>query len=366
MDGNHAFDEHGGNVYQAIRNRNSDGIFLDFSANINPLGLPNCIREEILHSLDSIIHYPDAEGHDLKAVLAEFYRVNTNIITLGNGAVELLYILCHIIKPRRALVTAPAFSEYERAARAGGAAIHYYQLSEKQGFSIDVEGLSGEIQCDDIIFLGNPNNPTGTILSNSDLEFLIKIAYDRKAFVVVDESFIDFLPDDTEYSCRHMVDSYPNLFILHSLTKFYAIPGLRLGFSLANGNITRQLHMAKDPWNVNTLAQKAGVVALRDIEYREKTRKVVHDYKNKFFLQLQAIQGCKAYTPAVNFILVNIAGMGMSSAQLREYMFNNDILIRDCGNYPGLSSQYIRVAVKLPELNDRLVATLKKAGDNFR
>ncbi|EIW18526.1 MULTISPECIES: threonine-phosphate decarboxylase CobD [Pelosinus] len=353
--------EHGGNLYAKMR-ETGGGLseILDFSANINPLGISDKIRQTLHESLESIIHYPDAQGYALKNAISQHYQVDSASITIGNGAVELMYILCHMLAPKRVLVTAPTFSEYECAARASGANIEYFYLDERDNFEIDIEKLTKRLTDIDVIFICNPNNPTGTLLTNKQLEKLLEVARIQNTYVVIDESFIDFLPNAVTYTCRHLLTQYENLIILHSLTKFYAIPGLRLGFSLASPRITMMLHAGKDPWNVNTLAQNAGVVALSDNDYQRISQDYVAEAKIELYNNLLAIKKLKPYLPSVNFILINIKETAMTAKQLRNTMEKHNILIRDCSNYPGLSSEYIRVAVKQKKQNYILVDTLKR------
>ena len=353
--------EHGGNVHAAARSTGTElSEYLDYSANINPLGLPASVRAAITASLDSIVHYPDPDAVLFRQAVSERYKVPQEMITAGNGAVELLYVLCHTTRPRRVLIPAPAFSEYERAARAVGAEISYFYLQPEQGFSIDIEKIALALTAVDLVFLGNPNNPTGTLIKNSQLAQLLDAAQQRNITVVVDESFLDFLPDDSSYTCRSLLAKYQNLFILHSLTKFYALPGLRLGFALANPQLTSLLHKGKDPWNVNSLAQIAGVSALKDEHYRIQSHALLAPEIDCFYRQLSEIPRLKVYRPAVNFVLINTANAGMQAAQLREAMLKWKILIRDCSNYPGLNPYYIRVAVKRPEQNQILLSALRE------
>ena len=352
--------EHGGNLYAAAR-QSGGGLedYLDFSANINPLGLADSARQAILAALDSVVHYPDAEATALKQAISRQYGVAGERIIAGNGAVELLYLLCHVLRPRRVLIPAPAFSEYERSARAAGAAVTYHFLRPEDGFAVELQPLIDKLTAVDMVFLGNPNNPTAVLLTRTQLEQLLAAAKARQVSVVVDESFLDFLPDDSAYSCRPLLDAYPNLFILHSLTKFYAMPGLRLGFALANSALTAKLHEAKDPWNVNCLAQAAGVAALADSDYRRRSREMLAQQKQLLHRQLNEIPGLNAYPPAANFILIDIVKTGLTAAALRQALLAQNILIRDCGNYPGLTPNYIRVAVKRPEQNQRLLQALQ-------
>lgn len=352
---------HGGNLYAAIREKGgSFDEILDFSANINPLGLSEKIRHALHSSLESIIHYPDAQAHALKQGISQHYQVAKDSITMGNGAVELMYTLCHILKPKKVLVTAPTFSEYESAAKASGAGIEYLYLQPENNFVIDIQKMIAQLATVDIAFICNPNNPTGTLLNHTQIEEVLQAAKKHNAYVVVDESFMDFLPTDETYTCRQLLPKYPNLIILHSLTKFYAIPGLRLGFSLSNPELTKLLHLSKDPWNVNTLAQSAGVAALQDYAYQRQGKEFLKKVKMDLYESLQAIPGLHPYFPSVNFILVHIKNTNMTSKELVTTMASHHILIRDCSNYPGLSSEYIRVAVKRPEENIILIHTLKK------
>jgi len=360
MNGNKAA-SHGGNLYAALRHSGGDlSEIIDFSANINPLGLSENIRQTLYTSIESLIHYPDAQGHDLKHAISQYYHVKDEMITLGNGAVELMYILCHMLSPKRIMVTAPTFSEYEAAARASGAMIEYFYLQADHHFTIDIQAMVKQLATIDLVFICNPNNPTGTLLTNIQIQELLIAAMASNTYVVVDESFIDFLPNEGAYTCRQLLAEFSNLIIIHSLTKFYAIPGLRLGFALANAELTNLLHSGKDPWNVNTLAQKAGVAALNDSAYQHQSKEYIGKNKMDLYHSLLSIPGLKPYLPSVNFILINISASNMTGEELGNAMAVHNILIRDCSNYPGLSSSYIRIAVKRPEENSILLRTLKK------
>ncbi|SDF07542.1 threonine-phosphate decarboxylase CobD [Sporolituus thermophilus] len=351
--------EHGGNIYAAARlmGKNAEQ-FLDFSANINPFGLPVSVRRCLLDSIDDVVNYPDAEAWALKEAIGRHYGVSVDQITVGNGAVELLYVLCHALRPQQVMVAAPTFSEYERAARAAKAVIRYMPLAPDNGFTLPVERIIAALPFIDMVFVGNPNNPTGTVLTAGELEPLLYAAAKNDVTVVVDESFIDFLFDDERYTCRTLLARYPNLVVLHSLTKFYAIPGLRLGFALAAPRLAAIMHAGKDPWNVNALAQAAGVAALQDKEYRNKSRQYVAGAKKALYDGLAQIPGLKPFPPAANFVFIDVAGTGMTAAALRKAMMEEHVLIRDCSNYPGLTPYYVRVAVKKEEDNKKLLRIL--------
>ena len=259
--------EHGGDIKSVIRENNLNEI-MDFSANINPYGLSSNIKNAILADLDNIIHYPQPNAEDLRKKIGETYNIADDKIIVGNGAVEIIYTLCHILKPKNVLIVSPGFSEYERAARSAGADIHYAMLDEKLDFNSPMRDIIVNIKGNDLLFIGNPNNPTGTLYMLEDMELLIEHAENNGCFVVVDESFMDFIKTSEAFSVLPLVEKYHNLLVLHSLTKFYAIPGLRLGFAATDHEVLDPLYAAKDIWNVNSLAQAAGMAALDDKKYQ--------------------------------------------------------------------------------------------------
>lgn len=351
---------HGGNIHEILRQQSGAGKLLDFSANINPLGLANEVKAAIQDNIGQVIHYPDPEATDLKQALAAHYKLLPDTIVLGNGAVELLYVLFHTLRPKNVLIPVPSFGEYERAALACQADITYHELTAAQDFSLILSpDFIDKIKQADCLVLGNPNNPTGNLLPVQEIEECLKVAKKYDCLVVIDESFIDFRTDQDVYSCRKLLADYDNLFLLQSLTKFYAIPGLRLGFAATNKALAKKLALGKDPWNVNLLAQKAGIAALNATAYQEKTRASVKAEGERLWLLLQGLPKVKAYKPTVNFILLDIGGTGYSAALFREKLLQWQIMIRDCSNYPGLSTDYVRVAVKTPHDNDALVVALQ-------
>ncbi|MCR5559472.1 MAG: threonine-phosphate decarboxylase CobD [Schwartzia sp.] len=345
---------HGGNVYCEGA---PEGGWRDFSANINPLGLASSVRTAVADSIDDIIHYPDPSGKALKEALSDFYGVPADYFVLGNGAAELFYVLFHTEHPKKVLLPIPSFSEYERAALAAGADVVYHTLKEEEDFVLSVDSV--ELEGIDCILLGNPNNPTGNMLKSAELEKLIKKAGLTGTIVAVDESFLDFREDEDAYSVRSLTAKYDNLIILRSLTKFYALPGLRLGFAVTNPNRAEKMDMGKDPWNVNLPAQRAGVAALKDTEYQKKSQKLVAEECARFAGELRTISGFKVFEPTVNFILIHLGEEWESSAAFCARMREKGFLLRDCSNYPGLDNMFVRVAVKTKEENEELLAALR-------
>ncbi|MBQ6758544.1 MAG: aminotransferase class I/II-fold pyridoxal phosphate-dependent enzyme, partial [Selenomonadaceae bacterium] len=256
--------EHGGQVYDAAGRA---GDWLDFSANINPLGLSEKVLRTLEENLRGVVNYPDPQAVELKRAIAERYDVPEKNLVVLNGAAEFFYLYLNATRPRRVIIPVPSFSEYERAARAAGCDVELVITNAAKGFALDVSRLRG-----DCVIIGRPNNPTGNLI---DAEEILRLA--EVSSVLVDESFIDFL--DVE-SVRRLVSD--KISVVQSLTKIFAIPGLRLGFAVVEENLARRLNLSKDVWNVNFLAQKAGVAALTDEDYLRRTRAWLAAEKNFF------------------------------------------------------------------------------------
>jgi threonine-phosphate decarboxylase len=349
--------EHGGNIY---RDGLPAGGWLDFSANINPAGLAPSVREALLASVDDVIRYPDPEAKELKAALAKRYNVPAAQLVLGNGAAELFYLFLQTIRPRRVLLPVPSFSEYERAALAARCKISFFALSAGNDFRFDWEELLAVLPVTDCVILGNPNNPTGTLVTRNELVRLLEEIKDGTQWLVVDESFLDFLLFDSRYTVRDLVAEYPRLFVVQSLTKFYALPGLRLGFGVAEENLAARLNAGKDVWNVNLLAQRAGVAALMDTEYQQKSRQQLIEEMQRLHKGIDGLHGIKAFPPSVNFMLLDVSGTGLNSSEFTAKLQARGILVRDCANYTGIEDDcYVRIAIRQPEENDRLLAVLE-------
>ncbi len=347
--------EHGGNIHHTKGQK-----VIDFSANINPCGLSPRVKEAIKDNIDLVAHYPDPAAKDLRESICRFYGVSDSNLVLGNGATELLYLLCHVLRPQAVVLPAPSFSEYERAACSAGAAIQYFPLLPEEDFRLSFDKLFAALPEESLLFLGNPNNPTGNLLLREEFGGFLQKAKEKNCRVVVDESFIDFLPDDGRYTCRGFVKDFDHIFIIHSMTKFFAIPGLRLGFGLFPPALAEKLKNAMDCWNVNSLAQAAGVAALSDKAYIAGSSEMTENLRLALLKGLEDIGGLKIYPSTVNFILLDISGWGINSAYLYDYLSSRGVLVRNCANYPGLDERYIRIAVRCKEENRKLLALLRE------
>ena len=350
--------DHGGNIY-APRSEDAPP-WLDFSANINPLGLAASVRKAIADNIDAVIHYPDPMARELKASLADHYGVPEESIILGNGAAEIFYLFFAVKRFKRVLIPAPTFSEYERAARAAHTDVNYFMLKATENFALDAERFCAQArqQQADVVCLANPNNPTGNLIPPSQWQIWVTGLQDTGQWIMLDESFLDFLPDAESYSLLRQAATQERLLVVRSLTKFFALPGLRLGFAVAPPSLVREINAAKDVWNVNVLAQKAGVAALADTAYQEESRRLVAVEKEFLSVELAKLPGWKIFSPAANFILADVSNTGQSGLSWAQALRRQGILIRTFTDYPGLTENYIRLAVRSRAENETLLAAL--------
>ena len=366
---------HGGNIFQfAHEQRIEPYEVIDFSANINPLGPSKRGLSALEAQLRYISHYPDATNDDVLNAIADTYGMNKNQIVVGNGAAELLYAICRLPGYTGAFVPAPGFSEYKEALEASQIPVRdiFYRPREDDNekpyfevpylaletFAAELKGQDGRI----IVFLGNPNNPDGTLLDKNHIRTLASMLKDANSLLVIDESFIDFVGNDTlqdnKYSMRSLVNEFDNIIVVHSFTKFYAVPGLRIGAVFSNPQIIDQLNTFIPTWSVNTLAQAYTQSALNDVEYVKRTKQVLHEEQHYIYNALDAIADITVYPPSANFILFHIEQDGVTADSINEALKKHNMIVRNCDSYMGLNSQWVRVAIKDHDNNVRLVDTL--------
>ncbi len=354
---------HGGDVAKIQKSLGfKKGELIDFSANINPLGPSSLVMEELKNSLEEIVNYPDPRCTELREAVADNYPVEDSSLIFGNGASELIFILMKVLNPSRVLIPAPTFIEYQYGAQSVNSQVTFLNLPHERSFSLPLEELLEELSRVDLVFLCNPNNPTGTLWKKEEIKNIIERAGAKGVWMVLDEAFMDFLEEEDKYSLLKEVKESPfqKLFVLRSMTKFFAIPGLRLGWGAGPGEIIKKMEMAKDPWNVNILAQAAGKKALEDKTYITKTRELIKKEKGFLYEELGKIEGLKPYWPGANYVFVELERNFPDSGLLRERLSRNGILIRDCASYPNLNSRFFRTAVRCRRENNLLIKALKE------
>lgn len=339
--------KHGGYVYE-----NKD--IIDFSANINPFGMPKGV---IRAAWEGVVHsnqYPDPYCTSLRCAISRDRNIPENFILCGNGAADLIFSLALALKPRKALIAIPTFYEYEQALKTVGCEIAYFVMEEEQEFSLQEVFLT-KIEKDlDIIFLCNPNNPTGNIIKKSFLQRVIQECEKKDIWLIVDECFMDFVEDGAKDSVMDEIITSSRLFVLKAFTKLYAMPGLRLGYGISsNLELMKCVKEVLQPWNVSLPAQRAGVAALKEKEYVDESLKMIRKEKKYLIEELHNMK-IKTYGSHANYIFFQ-ANSGLYEACLRR-----GFMIRDCSNYPGLRDGFYRIAVKRQEDNEALMKALKE------
>ncbi len=342
---------HGGNV-RAVADAKGVGVnqLLDFSANINPLGPPDWLRSCLSRAMDDIVHYPDPSASPLRELIARKYRVDTDRVLVANGSTELLYHLPRVLGCRRAVIPVPCYIDYLKVVELEGMETITLELSETDNFSLDMDLLGKTIKDGDLVIIGSPANPTG-VLSSAAAILDIAGRYPGVSFVI-DEAFLDFIID-----ARSVAGKGTNIISLHSLTKFYAIPGLRLGYGVFPASVSEKMRKILPPWSVNNLAQEVGKRALGDTAYQEKSRDYILRCRTRFEEQLKTFTALKVFPAAANYILLRLYG-NIGVQELQRRLESQNILIRDCCNYQGLDSNFFRVAVRTESENKKLIDAL--------
>lgn len=338
---------HGGEIYE----RTYD---LDYSVNVNCMGTPASVVEAAAKGAALSAQYPDVNCRELRKNLAAFLQVKENQIVFGNGAADVIFSAILARKPKKVLVPAPTFAEYEQAARAMDAQMVYYYLKEEMEFRLDetfLEMLTNDV---DMVFLCNPNNPTGHLIEKELLLSILKRCVEQDIFLVVDECFNDFLNQPQAYSLLNELEHYENLLILKAFTKTYAMAGLRLGYGLcSNQAFLQKMADCSQPWAVSIPAQFAGVAALKETAYVQESMELLKT--ERAFLKAELKQlGFQVFDSQANYIFFK------AMPGLKQACAERGILIRDCSNYVGLVPGYFRIGVKRHEENRRLVDILKE------
>lgn len=341
---------HGGDIYQ-------NEVELDFSVNINPFGIPENVKEAMRQSIELCEHYPDIYHTELTAQIGEKYKIPKEYILCGNGASELFVAIVHAVKPKKIVIPVPSFYGYERAAGVCDAKVSYYEMKEKDNFCL-TEAFLAELKEDmDLLFLANPNNPVGNTIEESLLTRICDRCKELNIMVVFDECFLEFTKKEGFFE-RHALKDYPNVIVVKAFTKLYAIPGVRLGYLFCGDKkMAAQIEKQLPEWNISTVAEAAGIAALKETEYCSRAVSYLAAEQNYLKTELEKLN-IHSYPGEADFLLLK------TKLPLYDCLLEKKILIRDCGNYRGLQKGYYRIAVKRHEENERLIkelAAIKKA-----
>lgn len=336
--------EHGGDIYGGEHPR------VDFSVNVNPLGMPPCAVAALRAGGDADTRYPDPACRALRNALAERFGVTPETILCGGGSADLVLRICLALRPRKTLVTAPTFSEYTRSASLAGSVVKEFHLQEADGFTVTTDYATAVTDDIDLVFLCNPNNPTGRLCPPETVAALAEVCRRNGAVLVVDECFLPFTEG---VSALSLLSGNPHVLILRAFTKIYAMAGLRLGVLLGDEALLRRIAPYGPQWSVSTVAQRVGLAALSDPNWVEKTRRFTAWERQRMAQGLQAL-GLTVFPSHSNFLLVR------SSLPLAEALRQQGLWVRRCENFTGLDNTYFRVGIQRSEENELLLRTLEE------
>lgn len=351
---------HGGNVYRAARlSGRPVSRWIDFSASINPLGPSSAALRTLRRSWPGLVHYPDPDCLALRQALAKRWRLSCGQILVGNGSTELIHLLPRALAIRHALLIGPTFSEYARAVAAAGARVSYWHAQRAEGYRPPLNALWDRAarlrpQVDTIV-LCNPNSPTGQAVSASTVSVLAREAAKRRVRLLVDETFVEYCADR---SVLRQAARSANLLVLRSFTKFYAMPALRLGYLVGAEPLVRLVRSLQPPWSVNMPAQIFAEAALNDRDYERRSLAFMQKERAVFLSGLAAIPGLTCFPSEANFVLLELPA-SRSAGACAEALAEAGLLVRDCSSVPGLNRRTIRVAVRRPAENRRLLSALR-------
>jgi threonine-phosphate decarboxylase len=355
---------HGGNIHEIAQELGQrPEKIIDFSASINPLGISKRAERKLRESFAAIHHYPDSRCEALRETLAQFHGLEKDQILPGAGSTEFIYAIPRVLQITRVLIVRPAFSEYENALENYpmlNCTIHYFETQEEDGFEINVESLLFTLtQGYDALYLANPGNPTGILADREGLLKILAQTEKEKTWFILDEAFIDFWE---EGSLKREVGRSSGLVILRSLTKFFSLPGLRVGYMLSNPEVIQEFSRHQEPWTVNALAQIAGVESLKDRGYITRTKKNTEVERHHLTQGLRSLPGLIPYPTKANYLLVQIhPSLDLTAAELRARLIPRGILIRDCSSFQPMGPYFLRIAVRSRKENNYLLEALAEA-----
>ncbi|MGI5946299.1 MAG: pyridoxal phosphate-dependent aminotransferase [Lachnospiraceae bacterium] len=350
--------EHGGDIY-------SQQIDVDFSTNLSPLGIPEGVKEAVSQGIFMCARYPDSRCKALREALAEYHQVPEEWIICGNGAAELIFNLAFGLKPQKAIVPSPTFSEYGSALSAAGCEITHFDLKEEEGFALKEEEFCRFLEergsKGNLVFLCNPNNPTGLVSDCLAVKKIAAVCRQKQMILVADECFCDFLLEPEQSSILPYLKEFPNVMVLKAFTKTYALAGIRLGYGIcADVKILEQMEQVRQPWSVSVLAQEAGIAALKEKQYVERVRTLIGQEREFLKAGLENL-GFLVWDSRANYLFFK--DKIYRENWLYQRLLEKKVLIRSCGNYRGLDGHYYRICIKTRKENEEFLQILKAVLD---
>lgn len=339
-----------------------ESAIINFAANVNPLGISDKLKQELAANLDIISTYPDREYVSLRNTLGLYCNANPEHIIVGNGSTELISLLISNIQAKKALLLGPTYSEYEKELELINCSLEEFRLSARNDFTLLMEDFFSKLaEGFDFLILCNPNNPTGTALNTDALECILQYCLSKNIFVMIDETYIEFSSNIEIFSAISLTEKFSNLMVLRGISKFFASPGLRMGYGItSNLELLEYLKKHQNPWSLNSIAALAGEIMFNDKDYIEKTRSLIKNEKEKFYQTFINNKNFKLYKSEANFILIQILAQDVTAATFFELCIKKGLMIRNCDSFFQEDGEFIRFCIMLPEDNDRLIECFHK------
>lgn len=345
-----------------------------FAANVNPLGISYKLKTTLSDRIDAITSYPDRDYTALRTSISNYVHLDKENIIVGNGSTELISLFIQITAPKKALLITPTYSEYERELALQGGTLDYFPLLEEEQFALDVAKLESVLTKNyDLLIICNPNNPTSSAIPTDTMRQILTCckaaaeqntrskASEHHLYVIVDETYVEFAPEIDQVTSAPLVKEFDNLVVLRGVSKFFAAPGLRLGYALtSNQELLTEINERKNPWTINTLAAIAGEIMFADEEYINKTKAYISSERTRVCAALRQNPNLKVYEPVANFVLVRILKPSVTAADLFEACIQKGLMIRDCVTFQGLDEYYFRICFMSKEKNDELLEIIQK------
>jgi len=347
---------HGGNIYEAAKRFGIDEEdIIDFSSNVNPLGPPSAAKRAVKRSITFLDRYPDPEMNGLRKTVARYFGIKPGQVICGNGSNGLIRLIPQVFRPKKVLIPVPTYMEYAAAAEDAGGKVVTFPLKEREGFRVDPLEMAFALKGMDMAFLCNPNNPTGLLISKVEMLEIMQYALQQGVRLVVDEAFMDFSGSDS--IVKEAVQS-SHLICLRAFTKFFGMPGLRIGYAVSDETTASDLRNGQEPWAVSIPAEQAAIAALNEWRYIKKTRRLIEKERERLLSALRILPGVEPFPCSANFILLKLTSI--DAWQLTEKLGQRGLLVRDCSSFPGLSNRFVRIAVRTRRENNRLVTLLRE------
>lgn len=353
---------HGSDIEKVAKHFNiEESSIKNFSGNVNPLGLSKSLEEKLVANIHLVTNYPDPDYTKLKANIAHYTDSNTQHVLLGNGSTELIAHYIDYVSPKKALIIGPTYSEYENKIKTLKAEVLYFPLKEESNFTLDIEELikacTNKI---DLLVLCNPNNPTASFIKSEELYPLFDHCKSLGIHILIDETYMDFVDNSKQVSALPLVKTYNNCIVLRGFSKFFAAPGLRLGYGITSDmNCHRSLEKQRHHWSINSLAAFAGKELMLDKDFIEESKTFIHDERIRLTRLLEEEDSIKVFPANANFFFIKLLKSDKSSNQLFEYLIQKGLMIRNTSTFPFLHGEFFRFCILCKEDNDLLITEIK-------